>query len=407
MSTRSETKAQRETRRRQYAASVPARQHHLAIAKARRKQNTRWLNSLQLYARLLESRVASLSSSLVTLQTHHRKLESDFKRATEILEGKATHPLLSQFQINVFANSDRCHQTLGMGRDALESLFQECKSNFSKYTQSATIRQSTPQRSSTTSDFDQLFIALLWMHQYPTMAFLESIFNISARTLRSIIKRVIIVLGQTIGSIITWPTDAVLETEMSSDPDLVVPGLENVACIVDGTRIRVARPKDTIIQRHFYSGKTKTHNQNILFVITRSGRCIYVSDPAPGRYNDQQLWNGSDLRARFIGKRYGIVGDKMFSFNRRIDKETIIGFSPLKKNQSQDLGDATKEEKNKQISRVRIPIEHYFAHLKQWRIFKGVNRIHSADLFESMEFGRIVVVVASLIEWLRIRSASL
>ena len=141
----------------------------------------------------------------------------------------------------------------------------------------------------------------------------------------------------------------------------------------------------------------------------RSGRCIYVSSPIPGSQNDQYLWNLSGLRAQFVGKTFGIVGDKMFMFNRKKDKTKIIGFAPAKKNGNTSANDNLDDnltEKNKRIGGVRARIERYFSRLKEWRVFKGVNRMHSADLWKSFDFSRIVIAIASLIEWLRRRNVT-
>ena len=140
----------------------------------------------------------------------------------------------------------------------------------------------------------------------------------------------------------------------------------------------------------------------MMFVITRDDHCVYVSPPYPGRFNDQAIFNDSNLRAELKDKGYGIVGDKGFTFNRTSDKFPVIGYSPAKRETGHQLTQMQKE-KNKRISSVCVRIEHYFAHLKQWRVFKSKFRLYSSTKHNIVNFSLLVNTIVRIIEWLGMR----
>ena len=198
--------------------------------------------------------------------------------------------------------------------------------------------------------------------------------------------------------VISWPSDAHLDSLRQRNQDLPR-FLQDCVCIVDGTRFKIKRPSDNNIQEELYSGKTKTHNLNVLFVCLFDGTPIFVSKAFPGARNDQGVWNEVKLRDRFIGKSYGIIGDKMFTFNREEDEKKIIGVSPIKKDSSGDQLSEVDKEKNKQISSIRINIEHYFALLKGWRIFKSTFRHFSMMSVNNFDFDDVLLCLVCIVQW--------
>lgn len=138
---------------------------------------------------------------------------------------------------------------------------------------------------------------------------------------------------------------------------------------------------------------------SVLFVTLLNGKIVFVSDAMEGRNNDQGIWNQLKLRNKFIGKSYGIMVDKMFTFNRKRDTNNIIGIAPIKKNQSADKPIQDVVIFNKSVSSYRVTIEHTFAKIKDWAVLSHRFRHHSLDRHNIFDFSQIIRVVCSMHVW--------
>jgi hypothetical protein len=308
--------------------------------------------------------------------------------------------VVHQLEERVFGADRLSYRSIGMSEFLFNDLLDLCLPYFQSTNQRGENRVEPEAHSSMYTDKDQLFLTLYWLRFYPTMIELEVISGIHERTLTRIVNRALAVLTDALKSQIKWPNDQEIVSMVSREPDPLVPNLNSAVFMIDGTRVDISRP-DKLHQSNFYSGKSKTHNKNILFVIDKHGRCVYVSKSFPGNANDQKMWNESKLRPLLEGKQYGIIGDMGFTFNRLVDSVSIQGFSPKKKQKGQLHHDAITKEKNAHISSIRVQIEHYFARLKAWRVLKGVFRHFSALGHNILDFDVIVHCIASLIDWLR------
>ena len=132
----------------------------------------------------------------------------------------------------------------------------------------------------------------------------------------------------------------------------------------------------------------------------KSGRCIYISPPFKGSNNDQNIWNATGLRERFIGKRYGIIGDMMFSFNFTLDLMLIHGFTPKKKKSwSEEIWSKWPHEKP----------PYQLSSCTNWALFQPLQELESLQRYSpscriwsrpyDIDFFCCEKVVASLIEW--------
>jgi len=82
------------------------------------------------------------------------------------------------------------------------------------------------------------------------------------------------------------------------------------------------------------------------------GKLRFVSDPRIGA-NDQSHWNELQLRKKFEGKTYGIIGDGGFYFNPQHETTKIIGMTPNHHPRKQELSPELKHE-NKCLSQVHV-----------------------------------------------------
>lgn len=91
-----------------------------------------------------------------------------------------------------------------------------------------------------------------------------------------------------------------------------------VACALDGTEIRQPRPSKGSLERHIYSVKHKQHAVNFLLVVKLDGTFVFVSN-AHLKPHDQQHFNATQLRDKFIDSNVGVLADCGFTLNRAAD----------------------------------------------------------------------------------------
>lgn len=167
---------------------------------------------------------------------------------------------------------------------------------------------------------------------------------------------------------------------------------QEVACIIDGTEIRVSRPTKEPWKTKLYSGKKKQHSLNVLIIVLLNGQIIFYDGSET--VSDQQHWNQTNVRERFIGKNFGIMGDGGFTFNKKKESTPIHGYKPFKKKAGQQL---TEEQRqfNHRLSSMRVLVENVIARLKKFKIFKGVFRHYKAGRSQ-IPFSQILTVVVGL-----------
>lgn len=215
-----------------------------------------------------------------------------------------------------------------------------------------------------------IFLTLLWLRHYPTIAFLSAIFFLHPRTVTRVLKRTITALARTMKGEIKFPSD---DEMVSLRYTFFQPnGLARCVCIVDGTEIQISRPARKDVRGKVYSGKKKQHSLNMMVITKLNGEIVYFSPLRVGAH-DQSHWNELELRKRFISKDFGIMGDGGFSFNRTQDQERIEGATPFKRLPHQPL---TPEQKkwNRNLSQVRVVVENAIRVIKSYKILSGVFR---------------------------------
>ena len=150
---------------------------------------------------------------------------------------------------------------------------------------------------------------------------------------------------------------------------------KDVAAIVDGVNVGALRPSVEPQQTIMYSGKKKYHIANMLFVITTNGIPIFASTLLPGSMNDQAMWNCSNLRQRFVGKSSEVMGDGMFTLNRKREKNTITGKTPFTHKHLNRSLTQEKKNYNSRLETIRVEVEHFFARMKNYT-FVGSKYCH-------------------------------
>jgi len=138
--------------------------------------------------------------------------------------------------------------------------------------------------------------------------------------------------------------------------------------IIDGTERRRQRPKDSIEQAEYYSGKKKTHTmKNNVIVTIESRRVKYLSGTYEGKKHDKKICDEEQHTFPEDSTLYQDTGFQGYA------PEGVTVQQPKKKPRNRELS-AEEKKQNALISSVRIVVEHVIGGIKRCRIVKDVFR---------------------------------
>lgn len=141
--------------------------------------------------------------------------------------------------------------------------------------------------------------------------------------------------------------------------------------IVDTTSVRIGSSEVKA-----YSGHKHHRCAKVQVVASANGAIVDVSDGYPGSVHDKRIWDAEAQRLA-LGDVV-VLGDKAYAGGHG---EGVTLFRPTKRNESAYYSDKrAAKERNRQISRVRVRIEHVFARLKCWRVIAGIFPYHWSKL---------------------------
>lgn len=212
----------------------------------------------------------------------------------------------------------------------------------------------------------QLFI-LFYFRVYPTQELQGFLFNLSQPQANEWIHRLTKVLNQALGEEQQLPERKPEKLKQVLEK---CPGLE---FIIDGTERGIARPKDKEKQKSYYSGKKKRHTVKNNLISDRQGRVLFLSQTAEGKKHDKKLADEENYQfpeGSKLGKDTGYQG---------YEPDGVITFQPKKKPKGGELTESEKE-KNQEIAKERIEIEHNISGVKRSRIVHDIFR-NRKDLF--------------------------
>jgi hypothetical protein len=166
--------------------------------------------------------------------------------------------------------------------------------------------------------------------------------------------------------------------------------------IIDGTENSIERPKGNANQKVKYSGKKSTHTDIALVMSDKKKWIYYVS----------KLYDGSNVDFSLLKREFppeknwfknvrllvdlGFVGiEKIYT----VIKDLVIGEKKKRKSKSNPISKLTEDQKerNKEVSKERIFIEHAIGGMKIYRILKNRCRLKNMELKD-----RILGVCAGL-----------
>ncbi|MFC7264646.1 transposase family protein [Streptomyces lutosisoli] len=141
--------------------------------------------------------------------------------------------------------------------------------------------------------------------------------------------------------------------------------------LLDGTLIRTRR-RTGADNRKNYSGKSKCHGLLVIALTDDRGRLLWVSAARPGRTSEITACRHDKLTTKLRAAGLGAIADLGFvgldDSSSDAGPAVITGFKAAR-NRPLTRG---QKLSNKALAAVRAPVEHGFAHLKNWRVLGKV-----------------------------------
>lgn len=283
-----------------------------------------------------------------------------------IYEYLLKHPDLFQYAIGI--THTQFQQLLPKFRNALR------KAEHEKAWKRKRIREPGGGRKATLGTDEEKLFFILWYYKiYPTFRFAQIEFRFDKRNIQLWVRFLQDALFTALGYELALPTRKVRNR---GEWLKICPQLADF--LVDATERAVQRPKDKDRQKQYYSGKKKHHTvKNQILVHPKTKRIIAVSKTVEGKRSDKTLFIDDPLYSAIPPGAKGMA-DKAYI---GIDHPFLTWTIPKKKPRG---GELTEEEKetNRQISKIRIYVEHPNAYMKHFNILnnKFRSRIERAEL---------------------------
>lgn len=182
---------------------------------------------------------------------------------------------------------------------------------------------------------EAVLLTLIHFRTYETLAFLGFLFDCDLTTAHRYIRRF----------------EPLIDSVMDIQRNKGALTKEDIFLLVDATEQETERRKGT-----GYSGKKRRQTIKTQVIATRDGKIRHVSHSVPGNIHDKKLFDLTKLPKK--------TQEKMLADLGYMGTDCVI---PIKSSKLHKLT-IKQREANKKHSVLRIPIEHVFAHLKQWRI---------------------------------------
>jgi hypothetical protein len=137
--------------------------------------------------------------------------------------------------------------------------------------------------------------------------------------------------------------------------------------LIDGTLIPTRR-RTGKANRPNYSGKHHRHGLHFLALTDERGRLIWISAARPGRTHDATAARHDHIVAHLQAAGLGALADLGFlGVDKPADPDDLVIVTGYKATRYRKLTTGQKTA-NKVIAAGRAPVEHGFAHLKNWRV---------------------------------------
>lgn len=216
---------------------------------------------------------------------------------------------------------------------------------------------------------DKLLFILVYFRLYPTQAVQGFLFGVGQPQAHEWVHKLSGVLNTALGY------EKQLPEREPHRLEAVLQQCPSLEFIIDGTERRINRPKDKDEQKQYYSGKKKAHTVKNNVISVRGGKVVFLSDTYEGKKHDKAI---ADAEAYEFPQGSKLWQDTGF---QGYQPEGVRTIQPKKKPRKQELS-ADEKQRNREISRERVEIEHQIGGIKRCKIVvdKFRNRIaHYVD----------------------------
>lgn len=202
---------------------------------------------------------------------------------------------------------------------------------------------------------DKLLFILVYFRLYPTQEVQGFLFGMGQAQANEWVHRLTGVLNQALGYEKQLPErePAKLEEVLNACPSLEF--------MIDGTERPINRPKDKADRKTYYSGKKKAHTVKNNLISERGGKVLFLSDTDEGKKHDQKIADEESYpfpQGSTLWQDTGFQGFAPTGVNIK---------QPKKKPREAELT-ADEKEKNREISKVRVEVEHQIGGIKRCQI---------------------------------------
>jgi len=220
---------------------------------------------------------------------------------------------------------------------------------------------------------DRLLFILFYFKFYPTQQVLGFFFGISQGQANHWIHRLTPVVNEALGYQMQLPA------RKSASVEAILAECPSLEFIIDGTERPIRRPKDNERQKKYYSGKKKRHTvKNLVISDKETKRILVLSKTYEGKRHDKSIADEQEYIFPSGCKLYQDTGFQGYK------PEKIEVLQPKKKPKGFCLTDAEKQ-RNRNISSMRIRVEHSIGSVKVYSIVRDIYRNYKPN-YEDLVF---------------------
>jgi len=211
---------------------------------------------------------------------------------------------------------------------------------------------------------DKLLFILMYLRKATTQDIFGEVFGMSQPVVNQWVHRLHPCLNQALAELGEIPA------RIASD--LQVAGDEVKVYFQDGTERPIQRPKNQEAQKTYYSGKKKRHTVKNNVLVKAQAKIGLLSATCEGKKHDKKIADETQFTLPQGSLLYQDTGFQGFVL------EGVTILQPQKKPRGRQLT-AEQKERNREISRVRIRVEHAIGGVKRYRIVKDQLRNWKQD----------------------------
>lgn len=220
---------------------------------------------------------------------------------------------------------------------------------------------------------ERLFFILVYLKNNPLQEYHAVCFGMDQKhrnTFVHCLNHILRLALETMG-LVPAQTDKELSARLS---ELSKEGTVEPVFLHDGTEREILRPVDSEQQKEQYSGKKKRHTVKNAVVISVSCLILFVSQTVCGKTHDKKM---ADIMYSFpiSCSLYQDTGYQGYA------PEKVKVIQPIKKRKGKVLTEEQKEF-NREVSRIRVRVEHAIGSAKFMRIVKDKCRFRADQFVE-------------------------